>query len=831
MKLSWAVLLSVLVLGFFVGVVGMLCLGDAEERPLESYNPGPNLRTSPIQEPSSETKSGSLLGNELIGSVTPWSDPLLPQADLPANAILSPVPDLQYDQAVSCLPRVFGYTQQQAERLFPSNLTFPKCCSFPFSILSFSKETRILDINCDAEEVPYMALGQKRREERLGGEKLLLNWQISPNGVNMEEREYAFGRCGNTLAEGVLVNNYNRTAADRANRTTEAIKSSLNITAKTRPLSVYMIVFDSVSRQHFYRSFPLTTAFLNSTLRLSPNFSLYDFQLNNAAGINTAPNMIPFLFGHDLASHQYLIQNLSISRPSDSPSFLKLQERAIWKVFERAGFVTMFGYDSVWDYLTRYIGREVAVDHMVSNFYRAAKQVFGYEDNLRKPRCFGCENAHTFLLQYITQFHTNYHGLNRFAYIHLSPGHERSGTVIRTADADLKEFLETMTSTEEDLVLMVGSDHGRHVTPEEGYEATVENLLPAQMLIVSNELMRRMGENTFSTLSTNSKRLVSRYDWHLTLRHLSTLPYGLLQPNSALYASWQAQSPAPQPLSLLLQTVPAPRTCTDVAIPLYHCMCLDYQKGNLNDQIALEMAQMAVNSLNDETKVVFPLCLALSLKNVTQVLVKTLQNQAFYYKIRFKVFESPTVLFETIVLSAPSSIFPLYSQQNTSLLSQQGLRMQVREIVRVDEYSGVCEMLAKAAGVPAPFCICTFPYPSPLPPTVLSPIQSAMQRITLVLAPTGIPCDKACSYASFTCVSWAFPLINSTETLIFAQPIYRLSDKTRFSYVNLKAETIFSQEAGVRLEEKQGNWTLTLSSSPFQCELKPPTAQLLCPCI
>lgn len=834
MKLSWVALLSVLVVCFFVGVVGMMSLGNAAERPRESYNPSPNLKTSLLNESSAQQRSGSLLGNELIGSVTPWPDPLLLETNLPANAVLSPAADLEYDQPVSCLPRVFGYTQLQAERLFPSNLTYPKCCSFPFSILSFSSGTRILDIICDEEEVPYIALGQKRREERLGGEKLLLDWRISPNGVNMEEREYAFGRCGNTLAEGVLVNNYNRTAAERANRTTEAIRSALNITAKHRPLSVYMIVFDSVSRQHFYRSFPQTTAFLNSTLRLSPNLSLYDFQLNNAAGINTAPNMIPFLFGHDLASHQHLIQNLSVSRPSDSPGFLKLQETAIWKVFERAGFVTMFGYDSVWDYLTRYLGREVAVDHMVSNFYRAAKQVFGYEDNMKKPRCFGCENAHTFLLRYITQFHANYRGLNRFAYIHLSPGHERSGTVIRTADADLKEFLEAITSAEEDLVLMVGSDHGRHVTPEEGYEATVENLLPAQMLIVSKELMRRMGKNTSITLSTNSKRLVSRYDWHLTLRHLSTLPYGLLQPSSALYASWQALSPAPQPLSLLLQTVPAARTCKDVAIPLYYCMCLDYQEGNPKEEMALEMAQMAVSRLNNETEAVFPLCLMLNLKNVTQVLVKNLQNQAYFYKIRFSVLENPAVLFDAIVLAASSSLFPLYSDPSDThptLQSRQGLLMQVRDIARVDEYSGVCEALAKAAGVPAPFCICQLPYQSPLSPAVLAPIQSVMLRITLVLAPKGIPCDKACSYASFTCIAWAFPLINSREILRFAQPIYRLSDKTRFSFLSLKAETISTKEAGVRLEEKEGNWTLALSDSPFQCEVKPPTAQLLCPCI
>lgn len=810
---------------------------EAEERQLPGNIPGE--KSAYKEETSLQQSTEILLGNELIDSVIPWSESILPEADISASTGLSPIAALEYGQSVSCLPKIFGYTQYQAERLFPLNRTYPKCCSFPLPLLFLPSNSSLLSINCDSEEMPYIALGQGRREERLGGEKLLLDWRMSPYGVDMREREYAFGRCGDTAAEAVLLNKYNQTAATRAKKTTESLRKTLNITAKFRPLSVYMVIFDSLSRQHFYRSFPNTTAFLNSTVRLSPALSLYDFQLNNAAGVNTAPNMIPFLFGHDLSTHRHLIQNMSVSRPSDSPKFLRIQENAIWKVFERAGFVTMFGYDSVWDYLTRYIGREVAVDHVVANFYRAAKQVFGYEDNMQKPRCFGCENAHSFLLRYITQFHTNYQGLNRFAYIHLSPGHERSGTVIRTADDDLKEFLATLTqtaeaATEEDIVILVGSDHGRHVAPQEMYEATVENLLPAQMVIVNKELMRRIGKDTSTLLSLNSKRLVSRYDWHLTLRHLSTLPYGRLQPSSALYTSWQSTSPAPLAISLLLQTVPAARTCRDVAVPLYFCMCLDYQEENGQEELVLEMAEVAVNYMNEETKAVFPLCAFLSLKAVMRVLVKNMDNQAYYYKLRLIVSESSEAIFDAIVFAATESAFPLYKDRhNNNPISQskQGLLLQVCEVARVDEYFGLCEEVAKAANVPAPFCICHLPYPSPIPASVLLPVKSVLSRMTLVQAPRGIPCDKACSYAGFTCVAWAFPLINSLEVLSYVQSIYRFSDKSSVPFASLHAEVISPQGAGIRLQEKEGNWTLALSDLPFQCEIKPPTAQLLCPCI
>lgn len=364
------------------------------------------------------------------------------------------------EEGQECRPRVFGYNSSQAERMYPSNVTFAPCCLAPFDILTLDKSKRRVNITCQEEETPYIAVGLKRKEEKLGGEKVFLDWKIRPDGEEMGDREYVFGRCGRTWTEGLLVNWFNASAAARADSTVRTLRERQGLPGNYRPLAVYMVMLDSVSRLHFNRSFPHTMRYLRNASQYEEVGEMYDFEVNNAAGGNTAPNMIPLLFGHSLSTHQSRLHNLTLA---------DLQESSLWKTYERAGFVTLLGYDSVWDYLSKYIGKDVATDHVVANFYKAAKKIFGYEDNLTKPRCFGCSNAHNYLLNYLSDYHSNYHGFNRFAYLHLSPGHEKTGLVIRTADQDLLNFLEKMVQNaaknpNEDMVLMV-KEHIDRVGP------------------------------------------------------------------------------------------------------------------------------------------------------------------------------------------------------------------------------------------------------------------------------------------------------------------------------------------------------------------------------
>lgn len=360
----------------------------------------------------------------------------------------------------------------------------------------------------------------------------------------------------------------------------------------------------------------------------------------------------------------------------------------------------------------------------------------------------------------------------------------------------------------------------------------VENLLPAQWMFVTKSLLERVGRDTGERVKGNSGRLVSRYDWHVTLLHLSTLPYMQLTAASALYQSWQNQSPALHPISLFLEAIPSTRTCSDVAIPLYLCMCFDYHLADRShEHTGASIASRAVEYINTRVRDAGELCEVVEGKGVVRVLVRELGQEAYYYKVRFAVVGS-VALFEAIALVAPDNVFELYAEESsdTHFLTPNTL-IQLNEVTRVDEYSGVCEELGKSASIPPSFCLCKLPYPSPLPASIRPPVLSVLSRLTLLHAPTGIPCDLGCSYAGFTCAVWAFPLLNHTDILSLTPQIYRLKDQTYHSFASLNAEMSPTLTPGLQLtSDSQGKWLVSLSHSLLTCELKSLTGQLLCPC-
>jgi hypothetical protein len=63
-----------------------------------------------------------------------------------------------------------------------------------------------------------------------------------------------------------------------------------------KPITIVHIFVDSLSRNHFYRNFPLTIAYINSLLP-SDDFAVFDFKINNVMGNNSPPNILPFLTG------------------------------------------------------------------------------------------------------------------------------------------------------------------------------------------------------------------------------------------------------------------------------------------------------------------------------------------------------------------------------------------------------------------------------------------------------------------------------------------------------------------------------------------------------
>lgn len=98
--------------------------------------------------------------------------------------------------------------------------------------------------------------------------------------------------------------------------------------ASTRPLTVLVLTFDSVSRKHFYRTLPKTKEFLSA---LNPKkHRVFDFKIHNVQGDNSIPNVYPILTGRPLTS---LFAKERTERKQSQSDFIG--EHSIWEYMKK----------------------------------------------------------------------------------------------------------------------------------------------------------------------------------------------------------------------------------------------------------------------------------------------------------------------------------------------------------------------------------------------------------------------------------------------------------------------------------------------------------------
>ncbi|CAG9320998.1 unnamed protein product [Blepharisma stoltei] len=640
-------------------------------------------------------------------------------------------PDLSDTKNATCVPNNFGFSDEDAKVLFDQNRRFVDC------LFRLTEDLHIIDnkltIDCEKQYKAEYVMGSKPEEELLGEVDFKFQWKYYSEPVDLEDREFAFSRCMRSKKQAVLINKFKKSASERALNKTKSISEDLKMTETPRPMTVLLVLFDSLSRQHAYRNLPKTMEYLNSFADSSSSYAIYDFLINNAHGPNTQPNMVPLLYGYDRASHEKRLESFSIQNQGDWWKFRELQSESIWKFYENLGYVTMLGYDTVWDFVSFITGREILTDHVATNFWHAARKIFGYLDFLERQRCLGTHHSHWYLLNYASQFMKNYKGHNRFGYIHLSPAHESTGTVIRTADSDLKDFFVNIfeyfkNHPEEDFAIHLMSDHGKHSREWDKYdEGFRENQLPLHILIANKDLISRLGEKTDEILKHNTKRLVSRLDWYLTFKNLALSPYGKLSSNSELYNFWKSQNSPPSALSLLLEKINDKRICEDVDIPAYFCSCIDYvdiplEKARADPEVKLLIAlglQSIIRKIAIDVSGQY--CHNPTLKNLLTVQEKQLKpyDEGGNKKIKasLSINESISAVFEFIgyVVSDDESfkffksnedgLHPIGNYTLVSDIERTPMQLQIQSVTRLD-IDEKCLSVSKEVHADYNTCIC-----------------------------------------------------------------------------------------------------------------------------
>lgn len=429
-------------------------------------------------------------------------------------------------------------------------------------------------------------------------QELLVDWRTYHHG-------YCFIRClsrdARKVSQLLILPPVLRTHQRSANKLTNEPALNVNI-----------LLLDSVSRHHFYRSLPKT---IDTFRKLNTNVfktgQVFDFELVQGIKSRTFESL-QALFGGE--SFNPLKPFSSFELPPKAVDLNKTLGS-----FKRFGYETLYLEDMCWKWdwglvkelralkknasfpersqLLLEAARRSGIDRMdVSYSSCDILQENGVKDMFHGPAalCYNGIHQHTYLLQYIEYFITRFTFLQKpfFSFLMLDSNHEDTGLRLKQVDEDLAKHV-TFLADQQNTLTFILSDHGNNYGQfvSKTTESQVELFHTTLFVIVPDRAAALLGDDKIRSLYTNQHRLISLLDVHRTLQGL--LPNtGVMKENDVKYGV-HADG--------LLSPVSASRTCDSIPrIPPNICICQDFEKTVASDSSFGLFAEFALAQMNRE---------------------------------------------------------------------------------------------------------------------------------------------------------------------------------------------------------------------------------------
>ena len=321
-------------------------------------------------------------------------------------------------------------------------------------------------------------------------------------------------------------------------------------------VNINMILVDSISRQHFYRTLPDTVRYLQK-LRYTEQLEVLDFELFHSIKGRTYENL-QALFEGEIREVGEEFEGLST--PPKGVDFSALLSK-----FRRFGYTTLYQEDLCWEYdwglikdtgvyqlhldkdvkfssFVRAIANggidNLGLTHSICEMFRRFRIIDGF--NYLGDLCFSGEYIHDYFLDYASQALNSHTDNPLFSFLLLNVGHEGTGRRIRTFDASLVKFL-TSARQYKNTIHILFSDHGNSYGPfSRTLEGHLETFHPFMFMLIPQHVAALLGKRKLQTLKRNQKALVSILDLHFTLTELLSLFSGeqakeYLPSNSGLF--------------------------------------------------------------------------------------------------------------------------------------------------------------------------------------------------------------------------------------------------------------------------------------------------------
>ena len=372
-------------------------------------------------------------------------------------------------------------------------------------------------------------------------------------------------------------------------------------------INVNIMLIDSVSRPHFFRSLPQT---VNAFRSINANTSalVLDFELFHSIKHRTYEN-INALFSGEL---------LDID-PFADPAPVKAD--VMFNKFKSLGYQTMWQEDLCWTYewgLVRdlkVMNQSLPLKEIWHNLTSALKKnsidftgithsscevykTFGASEPFHGPSniCYGGNHYHHLFLNFLENFlqevNMNSDKKPLFSFSMLNVGHEESGLRIQTFDEGLANFVQNL-STDPNTLSIILSDHGNTYG---AFPTTVQGRFevfqPHLYIIIPNHVQNLLGKKRVLTLKQNQQRLVSIIDLHHTLMAVaSDIGSKGLQQHLGLF------EPISRNRSCEDLQLPSSSLCicqgwdTKVHANSFHSIIAEFVLGQLNENIQTQFLQ------------------------------------------------------------------------------------------------------------------------------------------------------------------------------------------------------------------------------------------------
>lgn len=221
-----------------------------------------------------------------------------------------------------------------------------------------------------------------------------VKWTGQPMNITLTDALLV--QCGDE--ENLFVRNFRRQeVVDRVKK--------ISIKKKLNTLIIYM---DAVSRRHFFRRFPKTTAFLSSMRDQGFSAKLHQFFRYHSVGITTKPNARTLFTGTQYGEYTTFRSHLPFRSPQTTDTVL-------WEEFYRGGYVTAVLDNSCHDWAVRYTRNLARVDvELVAPF--CLPESYPLDDphsNFQGPfsirrRCLAGKYVHSYVYNYLAEFWQSY---------------------------------------------------------------------------------------------------------------------------------------------------------------------------------------------------------------------------------------------------------------------------------------------------------------------------------------------------------------------------------------------------------------------------------------